>query len=841
MLDVLRPAFWALCLGLTLPLAMFIALEFNEPRAATPSRTKSRPVASRPLRSIPGGADETVTPSATTVRPVTSSRIVRLEPIQPESAADDSRANEILWDEQNDLAYEVSELRHQMQSVKASQEKQQLEQLHSSTQLLHQIQQATKLQELESRIRELSDGPVRSAGRSPGSATEPGSVTDRIAIELDEETPGRMHLELRQADLTEALRELARAAGRNLVVVPPVAGNVTLRLELVTYETALDALLTAGNLEAIDDGDVTTVRTRKAVVEPAAMSVTKPVEPERVSQVFRPGHVRASDVRKLIEPLLTPGEGQVSLVAHERSDDESSADRPEAILVRDRPDVMAAVAEVIREADTPPVQVLIEARVLSVRLTDQMKYGINFGLIGATHGPSPLSEDGLDSDRCENGDCPPGANEPGLRYGTVHAHIPQVVGALERIADLSVIAAPQILTVNGQQAELEIGEEKGYRALTTTGPLTVDGVRFVETGTRIRLRPRVSPDGLVRLDIRPVRRTLSATKKCDPPSVATAGMDTQVLVKDGDTVLIGGIVEETVRAEAAKVPVLGSLPLVGGVFRKSVEQLERSEVLVLLTPRVVVNGEPTSPLAGRVPQAERRHQVMREGQSLSNRRQAARRHYERALVACQEGDLSKARHEARDALELDKTNPKIVELHDSLERAARWSARPVVPVSHVIPEERPPVIPTEVMAPPIGVEVPTPAVDPYPQLVPPGASPTNVGPMGLSPLTVPPSETTAPTPPEPLQPMDEGGAVREKAPSRLNESPQSRRPVERTPRGIAPPDDVTEENSAPAKEAAVSVGRGPIVPTSRGVETETTRPLPQPRRHASPPRGKVLR
>lgn len=809
MLDVLRPAFWALCLGLTLPLGLFLALDFADlAESSRGGKPRSRVVTQRvnPGTVLANGS-VTVPPSA--ARPTAPNRIVRLEPIQPEEAVGSTGDDEVLWEEQNQLAYELADLRDQMRSMSASQQKQQLEQLHQSTQLLNQIHQASKLQELETRIRDLSDGPVRSAQARTISATE--TVVEpsaTISVELDEETPGRLHLDVRQADLADALRELARATGKNLVVVPPVTGQVTLRLELVTFETALEALLTAGNLEAVDDGTVTTIRLKKAVVEPVSASMAAPVQDERVVRVFRPGHVRASDVRKLIEPMLTPGTGQVSLVAHERDDNAPEADRPEAILVRDRAEVVAAIDQIVREADTPPLQVQIEARVLSVRLTDQMKNGINFQLIGATKGPSPLPEDGLGNDACADGECPAGVGEPGFRYGTVHAHIPQVLNALERIADLSVIAAPQIVTVNGQQAELQIGEELGYRALTTTGPVTVDGVKFVETGTRIRLRPRVSPDGLIRVDIRPLRRTLSSTKACDPPSVSMAGMDTQVLVRDGDTVLIGGIVEETVREQSAKVPVLGSLPLVGGVFRKSVEQLERSEVLVLLTPRVIHNADPTLSLAGRVPEAERRHQLMREGQSLSNRRQTARRHYERALAACRKGDLATARHEARDALELDKTNPRIVQLHDSLERASRWSARPVVPAAHVVPMERPPVIPPEAIPAVIPPAAPTntlsPVIDPYPQLIVPDRSPTSQ--PSLSP---------------PLNP-----------------------PLAVPPRGIAPPDQGVAPLGARVPPAAGEPSRrsaGVIVPASRGVITENTRPLPQPRRSASPPRGKVLR
>jgi type II secretory pathway component GspD/PulD (secretin) len=694
--DLLRPAFWALCLGLTLPIAAFVALEAITPERAP--RQASRPRTSQSPRSLQSAQNS----QATRATPV-SQRSVRLGPIEPAPRtvsevhpdawrghlADSVSDESALWGEQNQLALELSELREHVRSVSDSQQKQQLEQLQQSTQLLQQLHQASKLQDLEQQVRDLASGrpQANSAGLRSIDADEAntGSRSPSVVIELDPDVPGQLYLELHQAQLPAALHELARVAGQNLVVARDVAGTVSLILDQVTYETALETLLKAGGLETEQEGGLTVVRP-KALVKPVAHE--QPVAPPTMSKLFRPAHVPAGDVRRLIEPILTPGVGKISDV-RPASHEGPAPDRPEAIVVQDRPEVIAAVERIMIEADTPPLQVVIEARVLGVRLTDEMKYGINFGLLGATTGPSALPEDDLHAD-----DCPPGAEEAGLRYATVHAHIPQVINALARIADFSVIASPQIVAINGQQAELEIGEEAGYRTVASPSGVAVEGLQFVETGTRIRLRPRVAPDGVIRMEIEPRRRSSVGTKGSQPPRIATAGMETQVLVRDGETVLIGGIIEEQVREDSTRVPVLGNLPLVGGAFRKSSERVERSELLVLLTARIVTEGQSGANLLGRVPQAERRHQLMREQQSLSNRRQAARRHYERGLAAYRKGDLSKARHEARDALELDKTNAKIVAFHDSLERAIRWQARPVVPAAHVIPDDRPATLPS---------------------------------------------------------------------------------------------------------------------------------------------------
>ena len=777
--DLLRPAFWALCLGLTLPIAAFVALEAITPERPTSqvNRAKSTP--------SPRTAQSTRTPQTTTATPV-SQRSVRLGPIEPAprtervihpdawrgSLADTAADDEALWGEQNQLALELSELREHVRSVSDSQQKQQLEQLHQSTQLLQQLQQASKLQDLEQQVRDLAAGrpQANATGLRSIETAEPGTRSPTVVIELDPDVPGHLYLELQQAQLPAALHELARVAGKNLVVSRDVAGTVSLILDQVTYETALETLLKAGGLETEQDGALTVVRP-KALVKPVTHE--QPVVPPTMSKLFRPAHVPAGDVRRLIEPILTPGVGKISDV-RPASHEGPAPDRPEAIVVQDRPEVIAAVERIMIEADTPPMQVVIEARVLGVRLTDEMKYGINFALLGATTGPSALPEDDLNAE-----DCSPGAEEAGLRYGTVHAHIPQVINALARIADFSVIASPQILAVNGQQAELEIGEETGYRTVTPQAGVAVEGLQFVETGTRIRLRPWIAPDGVIRMEIEPRRRSPSGATGTQPPRVATSGMSTDVLVRDGETVLIGGIIEEQVREDSTRVPVLGNLPLVGGAFRKSTEHVERSELLVLLTARIVTEGQTGASLVDRVPQAERRHQLMREQQSLSNRRQAARRHYERGLAAYRKGDLAAARHAARDALELDKTNAKIVAFHDSLERAIRWQARPVVPAAHVVPEERPP-----------GLD-------------------SSFGPPSL------PLETTWPT----------DGT---RAPG--------------LPRGLPPeelPPVQSGPSSAPARLAPVAPTLGPILPVPTGPKESA--PLPTPTAQGAVPRGRVLR
>ncbi len=192
-----------------------------------------------------------------------------------------------------------------------------------------------------------------------------------------------------------------------------------------------------------------------------------------------------------------------------------------------------------------------------------------------------------------------------------------------------------------------------------------------------------------------------------------ADLSTHVLLREGETAILGGIIEEQIRETSTKVPVLGSLPVVGTTFRTKTEQTERSELIVLLTARIVEDGQSATDLDEAAGAAERRHQLLRDMQSPAGRRNAARRNFERARTAFLDGRVLEARHYARDALQLDKTNPRIVELHDQIERAARHHSQPVVPAAHVVPVETPwepsfapPRLPTYVPPPTGSMAVP---------------------------------------------------------------------------------------------------------------------------------------
>ncbi len=524
MFAPLRPAFWALCLGMILPLGVFVVAElgFGPSLPAGGSRAQGtantrptglravaarRPATTRDTghpdspRRVSYTADRDVplldeTPSVerpqhavadraashpedTADSEIESTRTVELRPIEPDDGSEATVADE-LWRDQDRLHSELSSLRRDLHGLYRNQERQQVEQLHQATELLQQMQQSSKLQDLELKIRDLEQQGRERETRAPSKARRANSGEEAESSHdtdgedgVDESGDGstslvtphpgatdRYDVRVSRAPVGEVLGRLAKLAGRSLVVDSRARGSITARLENVSFEEALQALTRAGQLAVESDGRTLTV---------TAVDSTRPVAtaPRVEARVLRMRHLDPDEFRRLVEPLLTP---QIGRVSRGTTAEESTAaphklagdhfDGRGTVVVTDVPETLARIEHMLRKLDLPPRQVVIEARVLSVKLTDETRFGVNFAVLGAIDGPSALPEDdplivpaGHSADAsfaCPPGVAAAGTQREGLRQATVQAHIPQIVNALERIGDTSVIASPRLVTLNNR-------------------------------------------------------------------------------------------------------------------------------------------------------------------------------------------------------------------------------------------------------------------------------------------------------------------------------------------------------------------------------------------------------
>lgn len=482
---------------------------------------------------------------------------------------------------------------------------------------------AAPLESSDSNRSSASESP--SYGSAPAPAPTPRQLTPppsspRVNRVQQDQGQYRVTMNLRDEDLRGLLDFLSKEAELNLLASENVKGSVTASFSNVRVEEALDAILRMTGFVGRREGDFLFVGTPQDLEKMAQLHDV--VE----TKIYRTNYVTAAELQQLITPMLTEGVGVVTVSTASQVDIPSDSvvtggdnfAGNEVILVRDYRRVLARIDSLVREVDQRPRQVVIEAMILSVNLDDSHRFGINFELfrnddnVRLTSG-SPLGS--LGQIDVSNG---------GLSFGVLNTDVGGFVDALETIGDTNVIAAPRLLCLNKQRAEILIGDQKGFISTTQTETSTTQTVEFLDIGTQLRIRPFISDDGVIRLEVHPELSTgdVKLLGGFALPEKSVTQVTTNIMCRDGATVVIGGLIREDFSHTGNQVAGLGSLPVVGGLLRNTNESVARNEIVVLITPRVVHD---PAEMACETPDADFfARQAEAESQRISP---IARRHY----------------------------------------------------------------------------------------------------------------------------------------------------------------------------------------------------------------------
>ncbi len=408
------------------------------------------------------------------------------------------------------------------------------------------------------------------------------------------------------------LQQMAGLLGKNVLPSKDVKGTISASLSNVSPRELLDAVLHQNGLAYREKGNFIYVYTAEEL-----MKIEKS-ERVMVSQVFRLNYCTSDVAQDMIKPVLS-GDGQIAIVKDKEfqiSGDTKTVEHTgntagEMIVINDYPEVMDKVKMVIKELDSRPQQILIEATILAAKLNDNNALGIDFTLLGGVDFQS-LTAAGSNTSQALNGQIIDNATaggvvdkgynatgtrvkdttrQGGLNVGLVYDNVAVFINALETVTDATVLANPKVLSLNRQPGIVIVGRKDGYLTTTTTQTSTLQTVEYLETGTRLIFKPFIANDGYVRMIIHPEDSTGSVTLKGQNalPSKQTTEITTNVLVKDGHTIVIGGLFRENNVVNRSQVPLLGDIPFAGALFRDQSDQLERQEVIILLTPHIIKN------------------------------------------------------------------------------------------------------------------------------------------------------------------------------------------------------------------------------------------------------------
>jgi type IV pilus assembly protein PilQ len=529
--------------------------------------------------------------------------------------------------------------------------------------------------------------------------------------------PGTFEIHVQGADLRGVLQLLSTQGRKNIIATKEVTGSVTADLYDVTFREALEAVLRASGYVYEEKGSFVYVYTPKQLEDFQKTDKTQSV------RMFRLSYITAADAKTLITPALSP-DGNISLTPPatggvapstvEAGGQSYSSD--DVIIVRDYEKNIKSIEKLITDLDVKPDQVMIDTTLLRATLTEENSLGIDLDVLGGINfgtltsptstGSSSGGSGGSGGTTATLGSDLGGTslatatgtgmttgilqgnllNSPavkvstgggGLALGFVSDNVALFIHALETVTDVTVMANPKLLVLNRQRGEVLVGNRDGYLTTTVTETVSTQAVQFLETGTKLIVRPFIARDGFIRMEIHPEDSSgsvkLVAGSTSVLPSETTTEVTSNVLVRDGRTIVIGGLFREVTTSTRSQVPILGNVPCLGVLFRNTDDNTVREEVIALITPHIVKQAVDEAVGEQMKDDAERFRVGQRKGMMWWGRDRLAQLHLGWAKQWLCEGNREKALWDVDMALSLSPRMDDAIKMKERLTQKAYWS------------------------------------------------------------------------------------------------------------------------------------------------------------------------
>ncbi|MBU2896961.1 type IV pilus secretin PilQ [Vibrio hepatarius] len=413
----------------------------------------------------------------------------------------------------------------------------------------------------------------------------------------DDRLGRKLSVNFQDIPVRSVLQQLAEYSDFNLVVSDSVSGKVTLRLKEVYWSHLLDMILLIKGLEKRRVGDSLLVlpKSELGMLNNKLSHNSESIESVIIAMRF----ADAADIADILG-----NEATTSMLSEFGS---ISVDvRTNSLLIRDQMAYISAMKPIIAALDVPVKQVQIEARIVSLSEGDVQELGVRWGLSAMNGGYSlggsiennlsnislyTESEAALDEflnvDLAVTSST---ASTIALQVAKLSSGIllDLELSALQREARAEVISSPRLITTNKQPAYIEQGTEIPYLEAASSGATSVN---FKKAVLSLKVTPQITADNRLILDLKVTQDRPGQVVKTgtgEAVAIDTQRIGTQVLINDGETIVLGGIYQHSVSDTVEKVPLLGDIPVIGGLFRRSYQQMGKSELLIFVTPTVIV-------------------------------------------------------------------------------------------------------------------------------------------------------------------------------------------------------------------------------------------------------------
>lgn len=411
-------------------------------------------------------------------------------------------------------------------------------------------------------------------------------------------TGATVNLDFKDLDIRDALRTIADVSGMNIIISDDVKGTITIKLENVPWDQALDIILETKELGKVESGNIIRIA-QKSKLEKEKADRLASLEAERkyeqlTVQIIPINYLKAAELKTVVNPILTPGRGKADV--HQSTN---------SLIVRDIPKVVGEVRDLVLKLDRPTKQVLIEARIVEATVGVTREIGVQWGTnidIGPATGtptglnfPNTIQVGGAVLGAGSGASGLAGISQQGGAIGMTVGSLTDVVDldvalrALEAKEKVKIISSPRVLTLTDQTAIIQQGISIPYPPPALIGAAAV-GWTFVEATLQLQVTPHVAADNSIIMDVKAANNEPVSIAGSDRPGISRKETTTTILLNDGETAVIGGIFKITRDTPKTQVPFLGELPLIGWMFQDRIIRSKNEEMLIFLTPRIIHPG-----------------------------------------------------------------------------------------------------------------------------------------------------------------------------------------------------------------------------------------------------------
>lgn len=407
----------------------------------------------------------------------------------------------------------------------------------------------------------------------------------------------KLSLNFQDIDVRSVLQLIADFTDLNLVASDTVQGNITLRLQNVPWDQALDLVLKTkgldkrqvGNVLLVAPADEIAARERQELESQRQIAELAPLRRE----VVQVNYAKAADIAQLFQSVtdkegVTEDRGSIAV-----------DDRTNNIIAYQTQERLDELRRIVAQLDIPVRQVMIEARIVEANVDYDKALGVRWGGTqlfangrGAVYGSDDLGDEGGESGEDSNGNYPfvdlGVANRTagiGIGYITDNLILDLELSAMEKSGNGEVVSQPKVMTADKETAKILKGSEIPYQEASSSGATSTT---FVEAALSLEVTPQITPDNRIIMEVKVNKDEPDFANAVNgTPSINKNEVNAKILVNDGETVVIGGVFSNTQSKSVDKVPFLGDVPYVGRLFRRDVVSDSKSELLIFLTPRIL--------------------------------------------------------------------------------------------------------------------------------------------------------------------------------------------------------------------------------------------------------------